>query len=68
MKKILIAAITLSVALVSCQKETVRSFDSNEMRLDVRFPGATKATATNFEPGDCRMFMPIILISEPFLR
>ena len=53
MKKILFAAITLCIALVSCQKEQPRTFNSNEMRLDVRFPGATKATATNFEPGDC---------------
>lgn len=53
MKKILIAAITLSIAFVSCQKEPVKTIDPNEMRLDVRFPGATRATDTNFEPGDC---------------
>lgn len=53
MKKIFIAAITLSIALVSCNKQAALLFDSNEMRLDVHFPGATKATATNFEPGDC---------------
>lgn len=53
MKKILFAAVLAIVALVSCQKDLVKSVDSNEMRLDVRFPGATKATATNFEPGDC---------------
>lgn len=55
MKKIFIAAVTLSVALIACQKEKeqVKVIDPDQMRLDVRFPGATKATATNFEPGDC---------------
>ena len=53
MKKIFFAAAIVSVALVSCQKDPVKTVDPNEMCLDVRFPGATKATATNFEPGDC---------------
>ena len=52
MKKIFFVAAALSVALASCQREQVLTVDPNEMRLDVHFPGATRATATNFEPGD----------------
>ena len=66
MKKIFIAAAIASVALVSCQKGQV--VDPNEMRLDVRFPGATKATAIStpqkrLDAANCKILKNIMFVS-----